>query len=98
LDCVQAIDRMKGEAVPAGKDVNVEFMKLDLASLESTKKFIEDFKQKNLPLNLLICNAGIAMVVQGSYGHHLKKKVWLASGYHVILFVHIFVRHHTLRM
>jgi len=63
---LQAIDRMKEEVVSAGKEVNVEFMKLDLASLESTKKFIEDFKQKNLPLSMLICNAGIALVLQGT--------------------------------
>ena len=45
----------------------MEFMKLNLGSLESTKSFIENFKQKNLPLHLLICNAGIAMVPQGLY-------------------------------
>ena len=43
-------------------------MKLDLASLESTKNFIENFKQKNLPLHLLICNAGIALVPYGENG------------------------------
>jgi len=62
---LQAIDRIKEEGVAAGKEANVESMKLDLPSLESTKKFIEDFKQKNLPLHLLICNAGIALVLQG---------------------------------
>ena len=45
--------------------MNVELMRLDLASLESTKNFIENFKQKNLPLHMLICNAGIAMVPHG---------------------------------
>lgn len=38
--------------------LNVEFMQLDLASLESTMKFIETFKAKYDRLNLLICNAG----------------------------------------
>lgn len=38
--------------------LNVEFMQLDLASLESTMKFIETFKAKYNRLNLLICNAG----------------------------------------
>ncbi|XP_065911513.1 retinol dehydrogenase 11-like isoform X2 [Dysidea avara] len=37
-------------------------MKLDLSSLQSTKQFIEDFKQKNIPLHILICNAGIFLV------------------------------------
>ena len=40
-------------------------MKLDLGSLESTKRFIESFKQKNLPLHILICNAGIGFAQQG---------------------------------
>ena len=56
---------MKEETQAAGKEVNVELMILDLASLESTKNFIENFKQKNLPLHLLICNAGVAMVPFG---------------------------------
>ena len=48
-----------------GKEMNVELMILDLGSLESTKNFIENFKQKNLPLHILICNAGIFMVPYG---------------------------------
>ena len=65
---IQAIQLLKEEAQAAGKEVNVDLMKLDLASLESTKNFIEDFKQKNLPLHLLICNAGIALVPHGKNG------------------------------
>ncbi|XP_065911854.1 retinol dehydrogenase 11-like [Dysidea avara] len=61
----QAIDHMKEEGQAAGKEIEVELMKLDLASLQSTKQFIEDFIQKNLPLHLLICNAGIALVTYG---------------------------------
>ena len=56
---------MKEEGQAVGKEVNVEMMRLDLASLESTKNFIENFKQKNLPLHMLICNAGIGMVPFG---------------------------------
>ena len=56
---------MKEEGQAAGKEIEVELMKLDLASLQSTKQFIEDFIQKNLPLHLLICNAGIALVTYG---------------------------------
>ena len=62
---LQAIQQLKEEGQTAGKEVNVELMRLDLASLESTKNFIENFKQKNLPLHMLICNAGIAMVPHG---------------------------------
>ena len=59
---LQAIDRIKEEV---NKETSVEFMKLDLGSLQSTKNFIAEFKQKNLPLHILICNAGIAFVQQG---------------------------------
>lgn len=56
----------EGLAVGVNRELNVEFMKLDLASLESTKNFVESFKQKNLPLHVLICNAGIGLAEQGS--------------------------------
>ena len=48
------------------KTINVEFMRLDLSSLKSVKQFIVDFKQRNLPLHLLINNAGIALVLEGT--------------------------------
>ena len=47
------------------KSISVEFMLLDLASLRSVKQFTEDYKQKGLPLHLLINNAGIASVPYG---------------------------------
>ena len=56
---------MKEEGQAVSKEVNVEFMKLDLALLESTKNFTETFKQKNLPLHILVCNAGIGFAQQG---------------------------------
>ena len=56
---------MKEEGQAVGKEMNVELMILDLSSLESTKNFTENFKQRNLPLNILICNAGIGMVPHG---------------------------------
>ncbi|XP_030849732.1 dehydrogenase/reductase SDR family member on chromosome X-like [Strongylocentrotus purpuratus] len=40
-------------------DLHVEFMTLDLASLESTVTFIEAYKSRGLPLHVLVCNAGI---------------------------------------
>jgi len=61
---------MKEEGQAAGKEIKAEQMKLDLSSLQSTKQFFEDFKQKNLPLHLLICNAGIAGVLHGEELHH----------------------------
>ncbi|XP_050403353.1 WW domain-containing oxidoreductase isoform X2 [Patella vulgata] len=41
--------------------LNVEKMELDLASFEKTMKFIEEFKARNCPLHVLICNAGLYM-------------------------------------
>ena len=41
------------------KSINVEFMKLDLSSFQSTKEFAVAFKEKNIPLHILINNAGI---------------------------------------
>lgn len=40
----------------------VDVMELDLSSMASVRKFAENFKESNLPLNILINNAGIAMV------------------------------------
>lgn len=37
----------------------VEYMQLDLLSLASVTKFIQDFKAKNLPIHVILNNAGI---------------------------------------
>jgi len=47
------------------KSITVEFMPLDLASLQSVKRFTEEYKQKGLPLHLLINNAGISYNLYG---------------------------------
>ena len=44
------------------KPITVEEMFLDLSSFQSTKDFSATFKEKNLPLHILINNAGIGMV------------------------------------
>lgn len=57
-------DKARGEAAVedvkklSGND-KVEFMQLDLMSLESVRKFAEEFKARGLPLHSLINNAGI---------------------------------------
>jgi NAD(P)-dependent dehydrogenase (short-subunit alcohol dehydrogenase family) len=38
---------------------NVEFLPLDLASLDSVRSCVNIFQQKNLPLHILVLNAGI---------------------------------------
>ena len=62
MKLLQAVGRMRQEVkneIPE-KEIAVEFMKLDLASFQSTKDFIRAFKDKNLPLHILINNAGLA--------------------------------------
>ncbi|KAH8551820.1 hypothetical protein BGW37DRAFT_557057 [Umbelopsis sp. PMI_123] len=51
-----AIEEIKAET----KNEKVEFIQLDLLSLASVTKFINEFKAKNLPLHLLLNNAGLA--------------------------------------
>ena len=41
------------------KNVTIESMQLDLSSFRSTKDFTVAFKEKNLPLHILINNAGV---------------------------------------
>ena len=52
---------MKQE-VGEGKELKVEYLLVDLASFASVKDFVKTFKEKNLPLHILINNAGIAWV------------------------------------
>ena len=62
----QAMERRKQEVETehSGRQVNVESMQLDLSSFRSTKEFVDTFKAKNLPLHLLINNAGVAWLQQ----------------------------------
>uniref|UniRef100_A0A3Q3D9M2 Dehydrogenase/reductase SDR family member on chromosome X-like n=1 Tax=Hippocampus comes TaxID=109280 RepID=A0A3Q3D9M2_HIPCM len=40
----------------------LEFKKLDLASLQSVRQFVQSFKERDLPLNILVNNAGVMLV------------------------------------
>ena len=42
------------------KEVKLEYLPLDLSSFQSTTDFVRAFKEKNLPLHILVNNAGIA--------------------------------------
>ncbi|XP_065828630.1 retinol dehydrogenase 12-like [Oscarella lobularis] len=61
-----AIEKMKSELAEAkpvsGEDIKIEFMALDLTSLASARDFAKAYLARNLPLHLLILNAGIAMI------------------------------------
>ena len=52
--------KQEGTQDQAEKQLNVEYLQLDLASFQSTKDFTVAFKEKNLPLHLIINNAGLA--------------------------------------
>ena len=64
---MQALARLREEVGVEfpGQEITVEFMPLDLSSFQSTQQFITAFKERNLPLHILINNAGIALVPQG---------------------------------
>nr|XP_020491332.1 dehydrogenase/reductase SDR family member on chromosome X-like [Labrus bergylta] len=47
------------------KEAKVEFMKLDLASLQSVHQFVQRFKEQDLQLNILVNNAGVMLVPEG---------------------------------
>ena len=52
---------MKQE-VGEGKELKVEYLLVDLASFASVKDFIKTFKEKNLPLHILVNNAAVAWI------------------------------------
>ncbi len=58
---LQAIQRMQEEvsAEFPDKAVQVEFLPLDLSSFHSTREFVSAFRSKNLPLHILVNNAGV---------------------------------------
>jgi WW domain-containing oxidoreductase len=59
----QAIEKMKQEIAAADPDrgtINVEFLPLDLSSLESSKQFAQSLIDKGISINILILNAGMA--------------------------------------
>ncbi|XP_041354315.1 WW domain-containing oxidoreductase-like [Gigantopelta aegis] len=72
---MEAIERMNKEFREAKErgekniiqddKLNVEFMLLDLASLKSTMNFIAMFKSSGRKLHVLLCNAGVGLVVRG---------------------------------
>uniref|UniRef100_A0A9W3FJ56 Dehydrogenase/reductase SDR family member on chromosome X n=1 Tax=Camelus bactrianus TaxID=9837 RepID=A0A9W3FJ56_CAMBA len=44
----------------------VEFLYCDLASMRSVRQFVQKFKMKNIPLHVLVNNAGVMMVPERS--------------------------------
>ena len=77
VDLFQAIRKMneeykelKANATEGLADVEnlrLEFMKLDLASFQSIKDFVEAFKRSGRQLHVLVCNAGLMKATFGEY-------------------------------
>ena len=54
---------MKQEvAIGEGNELKVEYLLVDLASFSSVKDFVKTFREKNLPLHILVNNAAICGV------------------------------------
>ena len=54
-----AVDKIK----KASKNEKVEYIQLDLNSLTSVRQFASEFRKKNLPLHLLVNNAGMNSIL-----------------------------------
>nr|XP_009625387.1 short-chain dehydrogenase TIC 32 B, chloroplastic-like [Nicotiana tomentosiformis] len=56
---MEAANEAKQSILKENKSARVEILKLDLSSMKSIKAFADNFLALNLPLNILINNAGI---------------------------------------
>ncbi|XP_059296609.1 short-chain dehydrogenase TIC 32 B, chloroplastic-like [Lycium ferocissimum] len=56
---LEAANEAKQRILSENRDARVDIQKLDLSSLKSVKAFADNFLALNLPLNILINNAGI---------------------------------------
>jgi NAD(P)-dependent dehydrogenase (short-subunit alcohol dehydrogenase family) len=54
-----AVQRIRAEIGNTPGASLVEFMQLDLSSLAQVKSFADDFNSREIPLNMLILNAGV---------------------------------------
>ncbi|CAF1671255.1 unnamed protein product, partial [Didymodactylos carnosus] len=59
-----ARDMKKGQEVVSDikkttSNENIELMELHQDKLSDVRRFVNEYKQKNIPLHILICNAGI---------------------------------------
>ena len=62
-----------------GLEVKVETMQLDLGSFHSTRECADAFKSRNLPLHLLINNAGVAWLQELSKSDRLARIIFSCS-------------------
>jgi len=55
----EKMEQFSAEAIASFPEGKLHSLKLDLASLASVRDFCTNFKQLDLPLDILICNAGV---------------------------------------
>jgi NAD(P)-dependent dehydrogenase (short-subunit alcohol dehydrogenase family) len=59
---LESAGKVKEDILKETPEAKVDFLKLDTSSLESVRKAADEFLGLNLPLNILVCNAGIMFV------------------------------------
>lgn len=75
-----ATEKQKGtKGIIQDGDIDITFMQVDLASLQSTKKFIENFKSSGQKLHTLVCNAGLGFLPLRKLLYTLKETHKIAS-------------------
>ncbi|KAL3151939.1 hypothetical protein ABBQ32_001066 [Trebouxia sp. C0010 RCD-2024] len=65
--CQEAVDDINNAVGMARSKGWAEYMTFDLCSLESVRDFVEEFKKKEIPLNMLFNNAGEWMREDNTY-------------------------------
>ncbi|KAI7747642.1 hypothetical protein M8C21_032535, partial [Ambrosia artemisiifolia] len=56
---LEAASKCKETIIKGCPSATIDIMELDVSSLESVTKFANEYISKGLPLNILICNAGV---------------------------------------
>lgn len=74
------MDQVIKEIQEDSKNDQVYGLVLDLGSLESVRHCVESFKKLNLPLNVLICNAGVMAPPYGKTKDGFETQVMVNSG------------------
>ncbi|XP_076887502.1 short-chain dehydrogenase TIC 32, chloroplastic-like [Bidens hawaiensis] len=58
---VEAAEKCKEEIKKEIPSATIDILKIDVSSLESVTNFANEYISKGLPLNILLCNAGVMM-------------------------------------
>ncbi|XP_038048265.1 dehydrogenase/reductase SDR family member on chromosome X-like [Patiria miniata] len=71
------------------KPLNVEYIKVDLASLQSTMDFIQETKERMQYLNVLVCNAGIGFAKQAYTEDNYESHFQVNYLSHLLIVLHL---------